>query len=104
MLERIKLLLNISDESKDALLGELIEDAEEYIVNQTNNPNCLGSLSRTIINMVIYDYNMSGNKGLTSENYSGVSFGYLNGYSKDIEDQIRKFRKVKMIVRKMSLI
>ena len=97
MLERIKLLLNIDDESKDALLEELIEEAEEYIVNATNNPDCLDSLTRTIINMVIYDYNMGGNKGLTSENYSGVSFGYLNGYSKDIEDQIKKYRKVRVI-------
>ena len=97
MLERIKLLLDIGDESKDALLIELIEEAEEYIVNETNNPNCLDSLKRTIINMVVYDYNMGGNKGLTSENYSGVSFGYINGYSEDIERQIRKFRKVKVI-------
>ena len=97
MLERIKLLLDISDESKDALLEELIGLAEEYATNYTNNPGCIGQISGTIINMVIYDYNMMDTKGLTSESYSGVSYGYINGYSKDIEDQLKKFRKVRVI-------
>ena len=36
MLERIKLLLNITDESKDALLMELIENATEFARNYIN--------------------------------------------------------------------
>lgn len=97
MLERIKLLLNISDESKDALLGELIDKAEEFIVNYTNNPNCSQYLQGTKIAMVIYDYNRLGTEGLTSENYSGVAFSYTESYPADIKDQLKKYRKVKVI-------
>ena len=97
MLERIKLLLNITDDSKDALLNELIERAEEFILNYTNNEGCLESLGGTESQMVVYDYNRLGTEGLTSENYSGVSFGYTADYPDDIMKQLKKFRKVKVI-------
>ena len=97
MLERIKLLLNITDESKDALLFELIQRAEEFIINYTNNEDCLENLRGTKIAMVIYDYNRLGTEGLSSENYSGVSFTYSDGYPEDIMRQLKKFRKVKVI-------
>ena len=97
MLERIKLLLNITDESKDALLNELIRSATEFAENYTNNAAAIDLLSGAIISMVIYDYNRLGTEGLTSENYSGVSFGYTDGYSDDIMKQLKKYRKVKVI-------
>ena len=97
MLERIKLLLNITDESKDALLNELIDNATEFATNYTNNETALESLTGAIIAMVIYDYNRMGTEGLTSENYSGVSFGYSSGYSDDIIKQLKRYRKVRVI-------
>jgi Phage QLRG family, putative DNA packaging. len=97
MLERIKLLLNISDESKDALLGELIDNATEFARNFINNDAALENLTGTIVNMVLYDYNRMGTEGLTSENYSGVSFGYASGYSDDIMKQLKRYRKVRVI-------
>ena len=97
MLERIKLLLNISDESKDALLEELIDNATEFARNFINNDAALENLTGTIVNMVLYDYNRMGSEGLTSENYSGVSFGYASGYSDDIMKQLKRYRKVRVI-------
>ena len=92
MLERIKLLLNITDDSKDALLEELIGNATEFA-----HDDALDNLTGTIIAMVIYDYNRMGTEGLTSENYSGMSFGYTAGYSDDIMKQLRRYRKVRVI-------
>lgn len=97
MLEEIKLLLNITDESKDALLAKLIENAEEYITNYTNNEDALDHLQGTLTVMVIYDYNRLGTEGLASESYSGASFSYTSGYSADIMTQLKKYRKVKVI-------
>ena len=97
LLERINTLLNISDGSKDALLNELIENAREFAQNYINNDAALDNLNGTIIAMVIYDYNRMGTEGLTSENYSGVSFGYASGYSDDIMKQLRRYRKVRVI-------
>lgn len=97
ILQRVKLLLNISDTSKDALLDELIANVEEFILNYTNNSDCLASLGSTECSMVVHDYNRLGTEGLSSENYSGMSFGYTAGYSDDIMKQLKKFRKVKTI-------
>ena len=97
MLERIKLLLNITGESKDALLMELIDNAEEFIINFTNNPDCIESLRGTVIAMAMYDYSRLGTEGLSSESYSGVSFGYTSGYGDDIMKQLKRFRKVRTI-------
>lgn len=97
MLERIKLLLNITDDSKDALLNELIDNATEFAQNYINNDDALENLTGTLIAMVIYDYNRMGTEGLTSENYSGVSFGYASGYSDDIMKQLKRYRKVRVI-------
>ena len=97
MLERIKLLLNITDDSKDALLNELIDNATEFAQNYINNDDALDHLTGALIAMVIYDYNRMGTEGLTSENYSGVSFGYASGYSDDIMKQLRRYRKVRVI-------
>jgi len=97
MLERIKLLLNITDDSKDALLNELIDNATEFAKNYINNDDALDYLTGTIIAMVIYDYNRMGTEGLTSENYSGMSFGYASGYSDDIMKQLKRYRKVRVI-------
>lgn len=97
MLERIKLLLNITDESKDALLEELIDNATEFAKNYINNDAALDNLAGTLIAMVIYDYNRMGTEGLKTESYSGVSFGYASGYSDDIMKQLKRYRKVRVI-------
>lgn len=97
MLERIKLLLNITDASKDALLMELINRVEEFITNYCNDEECIEHLRGTEVAMVIYDYNRLGTEGLKSENYSGVSFGYTSDYPDDIMKQLRRFRKVRVI-------
>lgn len=97
MLQRIKLLLNFSDSSKDALLEELIENAEEYVVTYCNNADAVTSLSGAIIQMVIQDYNRMGAEGLNSESYSGVSFNYQATYSEDIMKQLRRYRKIGVI-------
>ena len=97
MLQRIKLLLNISDSSKDALLEELIENAEEYVATYCNNADAVTSLTSAIIQMVIQDYNRMGAEGLNSESYSGVSFNYQTTYSEDIMKQLRRYRKIGVI-------
>ena len=96
-LAKVKLLLNITDESKDALLTELIDNAEEYVVNFTRNAGCLDSLQGTVVDMVIFDYNRLGSEGLKTENYSGVSYGYVESYGEDIMKQLKRFRKVGVI-------
>lgn len=93
MIEKIKLLLGISDSSKDDLLTVLLEQAIEEAVNYTHN-DCIPDLNTAIIKMVVYNYNRMGTEGLDSEGYSGVSFGYSADYPESIMRVLRSHRKV----------
>ena len=96
-LQRVKTLLNITDTSKDALLTELISDAEEFAKTYCNNADVVSLVGAAIVQMVVYAYNRIGSEGLNSENYSGVSFSYTVGYPDDILKQLRQYRKVGVI-------
>lgn len=94
MLNSVKLLLGINDNSKDDLLTLLIENAIEECLNFTHR-DCISGLETVIPQMVVYNYNRLGTEGLGSESYSGASFQY----STDYPDSIMRSLKAKRIVR-----
>lgn len=96
MLNNIKLLLGLSDTSKDELLTLLIEQAQDEARNYIHDSN-LSGLDSIICQMVIYRFNHLGNEGLSSENYSGVSFSYTTEYPSFITDGLKKHRKIGVI-------
>lgn len=93
MLEKIKLLLGLKDESKDNLLTILIETAIDEALAYTHR-DCVDELDTSIIQMVVYKYNRIGTEGVDSENYSGVSFNYSADYPESIMRGLRSKRKV----------
>lgn len=93
MLEKIKLLLGLTDSSKDDLLTVLLEQAIDEAVNYTHN-DCLSALETSIVKMVVYNYNRLGTEGVDSEGYSGVSFAYSADYPENIMRTLRANRKV----------
>lgn len=93
MLNSVKILLGIKDNSKDELLSLLIDAAIEEVVNYTHNNNTAG-LESTICLMVVYKYNRSLNEGIDSESYSGVSFNYATDYPESIMRVLKAHRKV----------
>lgn len=93
MLEKIKLLLGLKDESKDDLLTILIETAIDEALAYTHR-DCVDELDTSIIQMVVYKYNRIGTEGVDSENYSGVSFDYSADYPESIMRGLRSKRKV----------
>lgn len=95
MLDNIKTLLGLTDESKDELLNVLIGGAIEDAINYTQDENIEEKASATIERMVIYNYNRMGTEGLNSESYSGVSYNYDNDYPESIMRGLRAVRKVK---------
>ena len=94
MLETMKLLLGL-DASKDSLCQVLIQQALDEAIAYTNNEDVAENL---IVQMAIYKYNRLGTEGLNSENYSGVSFNYLNDYPENIVKQLRRFKKLGVVV------
>lgn len=93
MLDKIKLLLGITDDSKDDLLTILIDVAIDEALAYTHR-DCVDELDTSIIQMVVYKYNRIGTEGVDSENYSGVSFSYSTDYPESIMRGLRAKRKV----------
>lgn len=95
MLSKIKLLLNITDTSKDALLNLLIDKAISQVVEFTHDPHCVTLLEDTVVDIVIFNYNRMGSEGLNSESYSGVNFSYSQDYPESILRPLRAHRKAR---------
>lgn len=93
MLQKIKLLLNITGTDKDDLLALLIDKCTDQVIAYTHNPDSVPFLEGTICDMVVYTYNRLGTEGLNSENYSGLSFSYTADYPESILRSLRAKRK-----------
>lgn len=96
MLKKLKILLGISDSSKDELLRILLDYASEEVVNYTHNYE-LDKLENVIIQVAIWKYNKMGSEGLNSENYSGVSFNYSSDYPDALKKQLQAYRRIKTV-------
>jgi hypothetical protein len=93
MLMKVKLLLGLTDDSKDDLLTILIDVAIDEALAYTHR-ECINGLETSIIQMVVYKYNRIGTEGVESENYSGVSFAYTADYPDNILRGLKAKRKV----------
>lgn len=93
MLEKIKLLLNITDGHKDALLTLLIQQAIDEAIEFTHNSDT-SELESTIIKMVLFNYNRLGTTGIDAESYSGVSYTYAIDYPEGILRSLKSKRKL----------
>lgn len=93
MLMKVKLLLGLTDNSKDDLLTILIDVAIDEAMAYTHR-ECVEGLETSIIQMVVYKYNRIGTEGVDNESYSGVSFAYSTDYPESIMRSLRSKRKV----------
>lgn len=96
MLNNIKLLLGITDNTKDNLINLLIQMASDDARVITGNCDVSG-LSSIIQKMVVFNYNRLGTEGLESESYSGASYNYSSDYPDNILSALKKFGKLKTL-------
>ncbi len=96
MLNKLKQMLGITDNSKDELLRILLDFTTSEVVNYTHN-NRLDVLENVIVYLSVWKYNRMGTEGVDAENYSGVSFNYTAEYPDDIKKQLQAYRKVQVI-------
>lgn len=97
MLDKLKLLLNIPDDTQDELLQVLISLCKDEAFNYCNLPEYSKKLDGAVIQMVIERYNRIGSEGATQQSSSGVSMTYDSFYSDKVRWMLNKHRKVKMI-------
>lgn len=86
MLDELKTLLGLplNDESQDELLELLIKQATQEAKAMTSMSTITPALRVAIVKMAVYNFNRLGTEGLNSENYSGASYNYTEGYPEDI--------------------
>lgn len=94
MLEKIKTLLSITDNSKDALLSILVEDATQYVKDYTHQDTLPIALESAVRDLVILNYNRQGTEGVTSESFSGVSQSYLDDLPKPLLKKLKSYRRL----------
>lgn len=97
MLDKLKLLLNIQDDTQDELLQVLISLCKEEAYVYCNLDEYNTRLDGAVIQMVIERYNRIGSEGATQQSSSGVSMTYDSFYSDKVRWMLNKNRKVKMI-------
>ena len=85
-LDTLKTLLQIEDNSQDALLTTLIEQCSAEYLRRTHQ----SETDDSVVNpMVIEKYNRLGNEGVQSIGYSGINETYESDYSEAVQKLIR---------------
>lgn len=97
MLDKIKILLGLTDDSKDELLNVLIGLCKDEAIDFCNLKEYSKKLDSAIIAMVIERYNKMGTEGISSVSTKGINESYENGYSEIVLSKLRKNRKVKCV-------
>lgn len=99
-LEKLKIRLSITDNNKDDLLTQMIEDAGNEILDYCNRntlPTKLDALQRELA--IIY-YNRSLASGEKSRSEGGISVTYDTEIPNDIKERLKAYRKLKAVDRK----
>lgn len=99
MLDRIRLMLGIDvlDETKDALISMLAEDAIAEVTDYCNMAVYDVKLDSIAAKMAVQNYNRTSIQGISAESFSGVSESYINGYTVDIMNMLNKNRRVRFL-------
>lgn len=97
MLNKIKLLLELTTDEKDELLLLLISLCKDEATDFCNLEEYSNKLDSAVIEMVIEKYNRRGSEGLSATTSSGVKEDYFESYSEPILRKLRKNRKVKCV-------
>ena len=93
LLNRVKVLLGISNNDNEELLIEIIEITKSKILNYIDQSELPKELEFVLIELSIQRYNRIGSEGISSENVDGKSVSYeadFEGYKTYLDDYINK--------------
>lgn len=71
-------------ESDEELLSLLLEDAENFVLSNTNRTKLIPVLKKTVRDLAVIAYNRQGTEGESSRSEGGESYSF-----EDIPDHIR---------------
>lgn len=92
MLETLKIMLSIKDDSKDALLEQIINICKAPILSYINEKTLPSELEWILIEMSIIRFNRLNSEGLASESIDGGSVSFVQDvfglYKSDLNNYI----------------
>ena len=95
IMERIKRRLTITSDDKDALLADLLEDAESYIKAYTGRARMPAMLAPVAVELAAGAYNRLGIEGETMHSEGGISMN-VTGLPKHLRDVLNNYRMGKV--------
>ena len=96
-LELLKSKLEISDYSKDSILTQYLEDAESFLLSETNRTQLNDALNRVIVDVAYHDYNVDHQFSEASRSEGGVNVSYDKNYPPRILRVINSNRQLKAV-------
>ena len=94
-LEKLKRRLNVTDTDRDALLGDLLEDAEAFVLGYTGRKSMLDELEGGVVELAAASYNLLGLVGAASHAEGGVS-ATVDLLPKQMKAQLDMYRIAKV--------
>lgn len=96
-LEKLRGKLELNDYSKDFELEGYLEDAESFLLSETNRSALNDALDRIVVDVAYHDYNVDKQFGETSRSEGGVSVSYEKNYPPKILRVIKGNRQLKAV-------
>ena len=94
LLNRVKVLLGITNNDNTELLNEIIELTKSKILNYIDKTELPEELEFVLVELAIKRFNRIGSEGFTSETVDGKTMSYeeseFEGYEKYLDDYICK--------------
>ena len=94
-LEKLKRRLNVTDTDRDALLGDLLEDAEAFVLGYTGRKSMPDELKGVVVELAAASYNLLGLEGAASHAEGGVS-ATVDLLPKQMKAQLDMYRIAKV--------
>ena len=87
MLDKLKLMLGITDNAKDTLLNLILDIVIQEFLDYTNRDDIPDGANAVALQMAVIQYNRIGSQGLASQGYSGVSESSVDRKPENIRRQ-----------------
>lgn len=97
MLERLKLLLDITDGKQDALLDVLLANAAEQVLAYTRRTELPAELEGTVVRLALAAYNKMGAEGEQSHSEGGVGRSYEAELTDSIKAVLNRFIRARVM-------
>lgn len=93
ILENVKIILDIEDNSHDDLLNIYIQNAIDYIYDYTKIEQIPNSLNSLIVEMVIYQYRQRGVENISTESKGSLYESFVKEYPNNIINRLKPYRR-----------